>query len=111
MLPSPWFLFSVPLLIMLNCAGRRKVVKRDLCALMSHMWYEIDILSHLQCRKACSKGAIRYETLRMGSQFAGENRKKTGVFVVWKSSVFAMCTGQKKSPRARDAEQVVSKRG
>ncbi|QDU10845.1 hypothetical protein V202x_42580 [Gimesia aquarii] len=109
MLPSLWFLFSVPLLIMLNYAGRREMDKRNFCAVLSQMWYKIDFLSRLCCRKACSKGAIQYGSLRTCSQFAGEDLEKTGVFVVWKSSVFAMSTYWKNSPRARDADQLVSK--
>lgn len=111
MVLSAWFLFSVPLLIMLNYAGRREIDKRDFCALLSHMWYEIDFSSRLWCWKVCSKGAVQYESLRMCSQFTSEDVEKTGVFVVWKSSVFAMSTYWKNSPRARDADQLVSKRG
>lgn len=111
MVLSLWILFSFPLLIMLNYAGRREIDKRNFCALLSHMWYEIDFSSRFRCRKACSKGAVQYESLRMCSQFTGEDVEKTGVFVVWKSSVFAMSTYWKNSPRARDADQLVSKRG
>ncbi|QDT97279.1 hypothetical protein V144x_27510 [Gimesia aquarii] len=61
MLLSRWFLFMVSFRIMLNHTGRREIDKRNFCAVLSEMWYEIDILSRLRCRKACSKGASHYE--------------------------------------------------
>ncbi len=97
----PWFAFSVSLLTLLHHAKWREVVNRNLCALLSEMWFGIDTLCFNRDPKVCSKRAKRYETRRTGSRYAGENQLKRGVFMVRKCLAFAMCTKQKKTPRAR----------
>ncbi len=54
--------------------------------------------------KTCSKGVTRYETLGAGSGTSGENVEKTMLFRIHKLRLYAVCSYQKKAPRARDSE-------
>lgn len=101
----PWFAYSVSLLILLHHAKRREAVNRNLCALLSEKWSEIDTSCFNRDPKGCSKRVKRYETKQTGSQYAGENQLKRGVFIMWKCLVFAMCTQQKNSTRATQSRE------
>ncbi len=89
-------------------AQRHTRVKRNLCALMSQKWYEIAVWNHLGCQKACSKGAIQYETAETGSRSSGENVEKTGHFMMKKLRLCMVCSGQKKRLARATQNRVVS---
>lgn len=58
----------------------------------------------LELSKVCSKGAIAYETAGTGSCCSSEKLEKTGHLMVKNRKLSAVCSIQKKPPRARDAE-------
>lgn len=101
MLMFPLLMSQISLLLFLHHVERHAVVKRHCCAVLCKEWINIDYLWHMRHQKEYSKVAIRYETRRIGSRYTSENEQKTGVLIVRKSALFALCTGWKKTPRAR----------
>ncbi|QDU09383.1 hypothetical protein V202x_27580 [Gimesia aquarii] len=79
-------------------------VKKNLCALMSQVWYEIAVWFPLWLEKACSKGVIPYETAGTGYRLSGEKLEKMGHFRMHKPKLCVVCSYQKKPPRARETE-------
>lgn len=100
--------FVLLALTVLYHAKGRRVVKKNLCALMSQKLYEIMVWFPLWVWRTYSKGVTRYETLGTGSGTSGEDVEKTMYFRMHKLKWCAVFNHRKNVPRARDAEQRVS---
>lgn len=101
MLVFPLLMSQTALLFFLHDVERHATVKRHRCAVLCKKWFNIDSLYLIRCQKEYPKAAIQYEITRIGSRYTSENEQKTGAFIVRKSALFALCTGWKKTPRAR----------
>ncbi|QDT99007.1 hypothetical protein [Gimesia aquarii] len=107
----PLFKRELTLLSGSHDAQRHTRVNREICAVLSEMWYEIAVWFYLRIQKACSKGVTRYEARRTGSGASGENVEKTMLFRMHKLRWCTVSSAQKNVPRARDAESGSFKNG
>ncbi len=76
-------MFRFPLIkpgfVLLNWSyhvGRHTRVKKSVRGYCRKIWSILDRLLHRQSQKECSKGVLRYETLRTRARDAGEDVEK-----------------------------------